>query len=276
MRSTTFDNAGITMAGNLYLPDDFDESRSYPAIVSVHPGGGVKEQTAGEYAARLAAQGYVTLAFDASHQGESGGEPRFLDVPTNRVGDTFSAIDFLTTLDYVDNDRIGVLGICAGGGIAIKASSLDRRVKAVATVAGIDVGATFRLGWDGTGTVADQLAALEGIGAIRTAMANGADPVYGTYVPEVGDTSAPRDMQEAAEYYLTPRAQHPNTPNTLLLTSVNHVIGFNAFSEASTLLTQPLLIVAGSEAGSLWQSVLLDELAAGPHEFIVLDGETHV
>ncbi|WP_222272383.1 alpha/beta hydrolase [Modestobacter marinus] len=205
MDSVQFDNAGIPMAGNLYLPPEFDPAQQYAAIISVHPGGGVKEQTAGQYAERLAAQGYVTLAFDASHQGASGGEPRRLDVPTNRVGDTFSAVDYLTTLPYVDNNRIGILGLCAGGGVTIKAASLDRRIKTVATVSGIDVGATFRRGWNGTATVADQLAALEGIGGLRTAEAGGMTPAYGTYVPELGDTTAPRDLQEAAEYYLTAR-----------------------------------------------------------------------
>ena len=276
MNEITFNNAGITMAGNVYPLAGFDENASYPAIVSIHPGGGVKEQTAGQYAERLASQGYVTLAFDASHQGASGGEPRRLDVPTNRVDDTFAAIDYLTTLSYVDNDRIGALGICTGGGIAVKASSLDRRIKALATVSGIDVGASFRDGWDGTATVADQLATLDNLAGLRTAQAAGGDPVYGTYVLELGDTTAPRDLQEAAEYYLTDRGQHVNAPNTLLLSSATDVIGFHAFDQADTLLTQPLLIVAGSDAGSLWQSVNLDEKAAGPHEFVVLDGETHV
>jgi fermentation-respiration switch protein FrsA (DUF1100 family) len=275
MQEISFNNNGITMAGNLFFPTDFDARETYPAIVTAHPGGGVKEQTAGQYAERLASQGYVTLAFDASHQGASGGQPRRLDVPMNRVVDTFSAIDYLTTLSYVDNDRIGVLGICAGGGIAVKASGLDRRVKAVATVSGIDVGASFRLGWEGHGTVENQLRALEGIAGVRTVEAGGADTVYGTYVPELGDTSAPRDLQEAAEYYLTPRGQHVNAPNTMLLSGASQVIGFDAFSEADTLLTQPLLIVAGSEAGSLWQSENLDAKAAGPHTLVVIPDETH-
>jgi uncharacterized protein len=110
----TFNNNNIKMAGNLYLPISFDENKKYAAIISVHPGGGVKEQTAGLYAQKMAEQGYIALAFDASYQGESGGEPRFLDNPLNRVGDIYSAVYYLTTLSYVDADRIGAIGICAG------------------------------------------------------------------------------------------------------------------------------------------------------------------
>jgi fermentation-respiration switch protein FrsA (DUF1100 family) len=135
--------------GEHLLPHNFDRDRRYPAIVSVHPGGGVKEQTAGVYAEKLAGQGFVTLAFDASHQGASGGEPRFHDDPMTRVGDIYSAVDHLTTLPYVDQERIGILGICAGSGAAVKAASTDRRIKTIATVSAVDVGAATRKGWDG-------------------------------------------------------------------------------------------------------------------------------
>ena len=129
MQGVTFKNNGIDMAGNVYFPAGFDNSRRYAAIVSVHPGGGVKEQTAGLYAQKLAGQGFVTLAFDASHQGASGGEPRFLDDPMKRVGDIYSAVDYLTSLPYVDANRIGALGICAGSGATVKAAMTERRIQ---------------------------------------------------------------------------------------------------------------------------------------------------
>ena len=91
-------------SGNLYLPPNFNEKEKYAAIVVVHPGGGVKEQAAGLYAKLLAEQGFVMLAFDSSHQGESGGSPHFLDMPMNRTDDVYSAIDFITTLPYVDSE----------------------------------------------------------------------------------------------------------------------------------------------------------------------------
>ncbi len=276
MQSIQFQNNGITMAGNLYLPANFNSRRKYPTIVSVHPGGGVKEQTAGVYAQQLADRGYVTLAFDASYQGASGGLPRFLDNPMNRVGDIYSAADYLTTLDYVDKDRIGILGICAGGGATIKAASTDRRFKAVATVSGVDVGAATRKGWDGKASEADQIATLETVARQRTAEAAGAEPAYGPYVPALGDTTAPRDLQEAADYYLTPRGMHPNAPNRMLLSSLSYLVSFTGYDLVDTFLTQPLLVVAGSEAGSLWHSENLHARAAGPKELVIIDRATHM
>lgn len=106
---------GFDLSGNLFLPIDFTSDKRYPAIVVSHPGGGVKEQTAGTYAKRLAEAGYVTLAFDAAYQGQSGGEPRNIDDPHLRVEDVSFAIDYLLTLPFVDDKRIAALGICAGG-----------------------------------------------------------------------------------------------------------------------------------------------------------------
>ncbi|MBD2065969.1 alpha/beta hydrolase [Leptolyngbya sp. FACHB-671] len=276
MESTEFKNGNLKMSGNLYLPGGFDAGRKYAAIVVVHPGGGVKEQTAGMYAQKLSEQGFVTLAFDASHQGASEGMPRFLDDPMKRVGDIYSAVDYLTTLSYVDSNRIGTLGICAGSGATVKAATTERRIKAIGTVSAVDVGAATRKGWDGTAPESDQIATLEAVAQQRSAEAAGAAPVYVPYVPNVGDRTAPRDLQEAADYYLTPRGQHPNAPNKMLLTSASYMVSFTGFDRVDTLLTQPLLVVAGSEAGSLWHSQELHAKAAGPKELFIIDGATHM
>ena len=261
---------------HLYLPAGFDANKKYPAIVTVHPGGGVKEQVAGLYAQKLSEQGFVTLAFDASHQGASEGMPRFLDDPMKRVGDVYSAIDYLNTLDYVDQNRIGILGACAGSGTAIKAASTDHRIKVVATVSGVDVGDSFRLGWDGNASETDQIAMLDTVATQRVAEADGAEPVYLPYVPQVGDKTAPLDLQEAADYYLTDRGQHPNSVNKMLLQSASHIIAFTGFDRVEKLLTQPLLVIAGNEAGSLWHSKELYSMAPGPKELFIIDGATHM
>lgn len=272
-----FMNGAIAMAGNVYFPQGFDRSRKYAAIVCVHPGGGVKEQAAGLYARKLAEQGFVTLAFDASHQGASGGEPRFLDDPMRRVGDIYSAVDYLTSLPYVDAGRIGTLGVCAGSGTTVKAASTERRIKAIATVSAVDVGAATRKGWDGKAPVSDQVAMLDAVAKQRTAEAAGGAPVYVNYVPKLGDTTAPRDLQEAADYYLTPRGQHPNAPNRMLLTSLAAMVSFTGFDRVDELLTQPLMVVAGSEAGSLWHSQELHAKAASSQkELFIVDGATHM
>lgn len=134
MKRVTFKNNQLTIVGNMYFPQDFDESLTYPAIVVGHPAGGVKEQTAGLYAERLAQLGYVTLAYDASYQGESEGEPRHLEDPQARVEDIRAAVDYFTTVPFIDNDRIGLVGICASGAYVIKAAQTDKRVKAVAGI----------------------------------------------------------------------------------------------------------------------------------------------
>src|SRR5215211_2557140 len=111
-------NDGITLAGNIYYPKGFNEGQKYPTIVVVHPGA-------------------------------SGGMPRFVDDPMKRVGDIYSAVDYLTSLPYVDAGRIGALGVCAGSGTTVKAAMTERRIKAIATVSAVDVGAATRKGWDG-------------------------------------------------------------------------------------------------------------------------------
>lgn len=116
MKKVNFPNRNINIAANLYLPGDFDPSRKYPAIIVGHPAGGVKEQTAGLYAKKLAEKGFAALAFDASYQGESGGEPRGLEDPAVRAEDFRCAADFLSTLPYIDVSGIGAMGICGGGG----------------------------------------------------------------------------------------------------------------------------------------------------------------
>lgn len=276
MKSVRFNNNGLEMAGNVYYPSNFNEAQKYPVVVCVHPGGGVKEQTAGLYAKKLAEQGFVTLAFDASHQGASGGMPRFLDDPMRRVGDIYSAVDYLVSLPYVDAGRIGALGICAGSGTAVKAASLERRIKAIATVSAVDVGAASRKGWDGKASEAQQIATLEAVAKQRSAEMAGAAPFYVPYVPQVGDKSAPLDLQEAADYYLTPRGQHPNAPNKLLFTSISSMVAFTGFDRIETLLTQPLMVIAGNKAGSFWHSEELHARAAGPKQLFVVDGATHM
>lgn len=119
----------INVVGNLYYPSNLDIQRKYPAIVVGHTFTGVKEQTSGLHAQRLAELGYVALAFDASFWGESGGTPRNIEVPEIRVEDFSAAVDFLSNLAIVDKDRIGGLGICGGGGYIVSAAAIDHRIK---------------------------------------------------------------------------------------------------------------------------------------------------
>ncbi|RDZ18855.1 hypothetical protein C3744_00195 [Priestia megaterium] len=274
-KSITFKNNTLNMAGNLYLPEGFDENKKYPAIVSVHPGGGVKEQTAGLYAKKLSDNGFVALAFDASCQGESEGEPRLLEDPYARVEDVRCAVDYLTTLPYVDQEKIGALGICAGGGYVVAAAPTERRIKAVATVSAVDIGAMFR----GEASVETQLQTLEAVAKQRTAEVNGAEAHFLTYAPdtlEEMDENTPVLMREAYDYYRTPRAQHPNSPNRFLFTSVDKLMAFSATTQISDYLTQPMLMIAGTEADTRAYSEKFYELSNGPKEIFWIEGATHI
>ena len=144
VKEVSFNNKANKLAGHLHLPENFSVDRKYPALVGIHPAGGVKEQVIGLYAKKLSAQGYVVLVYDASYQGESEGEPRLLEDPTTRVEDARCAADYLTTLPYVDEERMGVYGVCAGGGYAISVAQTERRFKAVATVSAASVGESSR------------------------------------------------------------------------------------------------------------------------------------
>ena len=146
MERVTFPNRGNTVAGNLFTPAGSGAGSKYPAIVVAHPFGAVKEQVSTLYAGKLTEQGFITLVFDASCQGESGGEPHFTEIPAARVEDIRCAVDFLSTHPQADEDRIGALGICAGGGYTVNAAQTELRIKAVAGVSTFDIGSARR-GW---------------------------------------------------------------------------------------------------------------------------------
>jgi uncharacterized protein len=280
MKTVLFPNGPIKMAGNLHLPRGFSPDRSYAAIVCVHPNGGVKEQTAGLYASKLAGEGMVTLAYDASYQGESGGEPRQEENPFARVEDVCAAVDYLTTLGFVGQQRIGVLGICAGGGYAIHAAMTDRRIKAVGTVSAINFGAMCRAGYEGTAAPTQAVEFLEMAAKARTAEAQGEPMAMLPFTPsnpEDADMAPHPDYREAYYYYHTPRAQHPHAPSVYPVHSLARLVTYDAFHFADQFLTQPLQLVAGSEAGSLCYSQdAFTRAASRDKNLHIVDGAGHV
>lgn len=270
-------NNTITMAAVINLPDGFDESRTYPAIVVSHPGGGVKEQTAGTYAKKLAAQGFVTIAYDASYQGESGGEPRQLENPYIRTEDVSAVIDHLTTLPYVDKERIGAMGICAGAGYTANAAIQDRRIKAIGTVSAVNIGSMFRNGWENNVKSIDALPLVEAGSNARTTDAKGQGYAQMPLAPLTEKDAPNEELRQAWEYYHTARAQCPTSPGVATLRSLNQVITYDAYHMADVYLTQPIQIVAGSLAGSKWMSDdLFDRAASTDKAFHVVEGANHM
>ncbi|MFD7072621.1 alpha/beta hydrolase [Nocardioides sp. NPDC059952] len=276
-RSVTFPSDSSTIAGNLYLPPNFDRSRKHPAIVVSHPWGGVKEQTAGLYARSLAAQGFITLAYDASHYGESEGLPRHMEDPSHRVRDIRSAVTYLSNHKHVDAERIGTLGVCAGGGYTIDEAQTDLRVKAVATVVAYDMGAAAREGIEGAPVSYEQrMAQLEDIGEQLTREAGG-DPLVEQLIPDPDTMTdeTPSFFREAADYYLTDRGGHPNAKNRYVVTSVGLHMGYFPFAQLETISPRPLLLIAGENAETLNFSKNAYRMAQEPKELMVLPGASH-
>ena len=174
----------------------------------------MKEQTAGTYAKKLAEQGFVTIAYDASYQGESTGEPRQLGRPSIRTEDVSGAIDYLTTLPYVDADQIGAFGICAGGGYTANAAINDRRIKAVGTVSAVNIGSMFRNGWLDNVKDADATSLLEKGSNARTASADGGKEAIFPLAPMKKEDAPTPELAEAWKYYHALRANTQPRPAT--------------------------------------------------------------
>ena len=280
MNKVSFPNTNglnITMSGLINFPENFDSTKIYPAIVVSHPGGGVKEQTAGTYAKKLAEKGYIALAYDASYQGESGGEPRQLENPHVRTEDVSAAIDYLTTLDYVDNERIGAMGICAGAGYTANAAINDRRIKAVGTVSMVNIGQMFRNGWDNNVKDSEALPYLEAGSASRTSDASGNDIATMPMAPLKEEDAPNEELRQAWEYYHTDRAAYCTAPGFGTARSLTQLISYDAFFKAEAFLTQPLLTVVGSNAGSKWMSDdLMARAATSDKTMHVIDGANHM
>ncbi|MEI4487064.1 alpha/beta hydrolase [Frigidibacter sp. MR17.14] len=274
----TFRNGSVDLAGHLRVPKGTDAARPLPAIVLATPGSSVKEQSGANYARRLTESGFVTLTFDPSYQGQSGGAPRDLEIPAVRAEDIRCAVDFLTTQAIVDAGRIGLLGICAGGGYAVNAALTDHRVRALGTVVPVNIGRARRDA--GPEALRAQLAA---VGAQRSAEARGAAPRRDPWIPDTIEAARAAgitdiDVLGAVEFYRTPRGFDAHATNRLMFTSLAPMIGFDAFHLVEELLVQPLQVVVGGRKGmtkSYEDGEALFARAPNPQGFHVVEGAGH-
>ncbi|MEU3619441.1 alpha/beta hydrolase [Streptomyces sp. NPDC006872] len=278
MDRVTFPNRDNTVVGNLFTPSRLDAGKKYPAIVVTHPFGAVKEQVSTLYAEKLTEQGFITLVFDASYQGESGGEPHFSELPAVRVEDIRCAVDFLASRPQVDEDRIGALGICAGGGYTINAAQTELRIKAVAGVSVFDIGSARREGVGGGIPFEARMKTLEEVGRQRTREAQGEPLRYVSLVPDDPQQALnnPSDLYREGYIYYTQAAPHPNAMEKFVFTTLGPQMAFFPFEQIETISPRPLLIIAGSEADTRYFSENAYAKAKEPKELHLVPGATHI
>jgi uncharacterized protein len=274
----TYTLNGMDIAANIYTPANYVKAKLYPAVVVAHPNGGVKEQVAGLYAQRLAESGYIAIAADASYQGASGGQPRNVDKPANRIEDIRGMADFITRYAGVDASRLGVLGICGGGGYTLKAAQTDKRFKVVATLSMFNSGVVRRNGFrdSGLATIQDRLKQASEARALEAA---GGEVRYAADT-EITDEMAdkmPFDLYREGHYYYHRTHAHPNSTFRYTMSSLLDLMEFDAATNMD-LINQPLLMMAGSKADSFYMTESAFNLATGTKEkeLFLIPGATHI
>lgn len=273
---------GNLIAANIYTPKDYagDKGKKYPAIVVAHPNGGVKEQVAGLYAQKLAENGYITITADASFQGASGGLPRNLDNPAFRVEDIHGMADIIVSFPGVDADRLGALGICGGGGYTLKAVQTDKRIKAVATLSMFNSGIVRKNGFMNSAPDA-AIKNLETASNIRAKEAAGAEisrtpGMEAMDIPQEKLAEMPTLYSEGYIYYGKTH-RHPNSTFQYTVRSNLDLFTFDA-ADNMELINQPLLMIAGSKADTLYMTEEAFAKASGADnkELFLVDGASHI
>ena len=274
----TFHNRyGITLAADLYVPRDVEGK--FPAIAVSGPFGAVKEQASGLYAQTLAERGFLVLAFDPSYTGESGGEPRYVASPDINTEDFCAAVDYLATRDEVDENRIGILGICGFGGFALNAAAIDTRIKATVASTMYDMSRVNADGYFDAMSADDRYELRERLNAQRTEdYRNGSYKLNGGVVDPVPE-DAPLFVRQYHDYYKTARGYHRRSPNSnggITETSALSFINMPILSYIGEIRS-PVLLVHGEKAHSRYFSEdAYKRLTGDNKELLIVPGANHV
>lgn len=274
----TYKLNGLDIVANVYTPADYDPARKYPAIVLAHPNGGVKEQTTGLYAQHLAERGFITITADAAYQGGSGGAPRSVDKPQHRIEDIHGMADFISGFPGVDTARLGLLGICGGGGYSLAAAKTDKRFKAVATLSMFNSGRVRRNGFKDTQMDTIQKR-LQQASAARAQEAAGGEVLYAgdANLTDAQIEALPFDLYRQGYHYYWRTNAHPGSTFRYTMSSLMDLMRWDATDEIE-LIDVPLLMIAGSEADTLYMTEDAFPRATGTKdkELFTIKGARHI
>ena len=276
-RKVSFTNRyGITLVADLYIPKS-RPAGPLPAIVVGGPFGAVKEQSSGLYAQTMAERGFVSLAFDPSYTGESGGTPRNVASPDINTEDFSAAVDFIGLQPFVDRQRIGMIGICGWGGMALNAVAVDKRVKAVATITMYDMSRVMSRGYNDSVSQEQRTQMLEQLSQQRWADAEAGIPAYGPLSNELKGGEA-QFLVDYQDYYRTPRGYHPraiNSNGSWTQTNALSFMNMPLLTYIDEIAPRPILLIHGENAHSRYFSETAYAAAAEPKELLIVPGANH-
>lgn len=270
---------GIELAGHLYLPKNFDAAQKYAAIAVCGPFGAVKEQASGLYAQEMARRGFVAMAFDPSFTGESEGQPRYVASPDINTEDFSAAVDFLSLLDFVDAERVGIIGICGWGGLALNAAAIDTRIKATVTSTMYNMSRVTANGYFDSLDADGRYELRKQLNAQRLVDAKSGEYALAGGLPDVVPDDAPQFLKDYFAYYKTARGYHKR--------SLNSNGGWNKTSALSFINTPQLaysseirnavLVIHGEKAHSRYFSEdAFKSLKGENKELMIIPGASHV
>ncbi|WP_198782901.1 alpha/beta hydrolase [Shewanella putrefaciens] len=277
-KKVTFKNRyGITLVADLYQPKNL--SGKCAAIAVGGPFGAIKEQSSGLYAQIMAERGFVTLAFDPSFTGESGGEPRHVASPDINTEDFSAAVDCLGLLPSVDRERIGIIGICGWGGMALNATAVDKRVKAVVASTMYDMTRVMSKGYNDSMTKEQRTKTLEQLSLQRWRDAEKGEPELGPIFNELKG-GEPQFVVDYANYYKSrDRGFHPRAINSNSSWTITNPLSFMnmpLLSYIDEISPRPMLLVHGEKAHSRYFAETAFAAAAEPKELMIIKGATHI
>lgn len=277
-KKVTFKNRyGITLAADLYLPKN--SSDKLAALAVSGPFGAIKEQSSGLYAQTMAERGFITLAFDPSYTGESGGEPRNVASGDINTEDFSAAVDYLGLLPEVDRTRIGIIGICGWGGMALNAAAVDKRIKAVVASTMYDMSRVMSKGYNDSTSKEQRAATLEQLSQQRWVDAENGTPAVGPVSLELKG-GEPLFVQEYAGYYKSQqRGFHPRAINSnaaWTLTTPLSFMNMPLLSYITEIAPRAVLLIHGEKAHSRYFSETAYAAAAEPKELMIIPNANHV